>query len=62
LIEKETKQGRKFYYCFVDFENAVAATVALQTVQGYRFDWRDSKGLRIAYGKPTEYIKKRSHR
>ena len=33
LIIKEAKSGRKFFYCFVDFENSVQATIALQSLQ-----------------------------
>ena len=33
LIVKESKNGRKFYYCFVDFENSVQASIAMQTLQ-----------------------------
>lgn len=33
LISKETKSGRKYYYCFVDFENSVQASICMQTLQ-----------------------------
>ena len=33
LIKKETKSGRQFYLCFVDFENPLQATIALHTLQ-----------------------------
>lgn len=33
LIIKEAKSGRKFFYCFVDFENAMQATIVLQSLQ-----------------------------
>jgi len=49
LIKKEAKSGRKFYFCFVDFENPLQATIALQTLQGYRFDKNDKAGLKISY-------------
>jgi RNA recognition motif. (a.k.a. RRM, RBD, or RNP domain) len=57
LIKKETKSGRKFYFCFVDFENAVNATVAKDTLQGYRFSKNDKKGLKISFAHNPEHKK-----
>ena len=33
LIRKETKGGREFYFCFVDFENSLQSTIAMNTLQ-----------------------------
>ena len=33
LIIKEAKSGRKFYYCFVDFETPVQSSIVLQSLQ-----------------------------
>ena len=33
LIKKEAKGGRKFYFCFVDFDSALQSTIALETLQ-----------------------------
>jgi len=33
LIHKEAENGRRFYYCFVDFENPIQSTICLQTLQ-----------------------------
>ena len=51
--------GKKFFYCFVDFENKLQSTIALQTLQGYKFSWKDRRGLKISYGTPTSVVKKR---
>ena len=32
LLLKENKIGKKFYYCFVDFENKIQSTIAMQTL------------------------------
>jgi len=71
LIKKEGKNGRKFYFCFVDFETSLQAAIALQTLQGYRFDKNDKVGLRISFahhaqedsGPPhkLKIIKRRDH-
>ncbi len=60
LIPKTSKNGRKYFFCFVDFENEVQATIAMQTLQGYRFHWKDTKGLQISYAVPTSQVKKRN--
>ena len=57
LIPKTSKNDRKYFFCFVDFENKLQATIALQTLQGYRFHYRDIKGLKINYATPTSVIK-----
>lgn len=62
LIKKETKSGRQFYFCFVDFENSYQSTIAINTLQGYRFDKNDSKGLKISYAfHAPDTIKKSSN-
>ena len=33
LIRKKTLSGREFYFCFVDFDNSLQASIALSTVQ-----------------------------
>jgi len=35
--------------CFVDFENNLQSTIAMNTLQGYRFDKHDKIGLKISY-------------
>jgi len=32
LIKKKSDTGREFYYCFIDFENSLQATIALKTL------------------------------
>jgi hypothetical protein len=59
LIPKTSKNGRKYFFCFVDFENEVQATVALSTLQGYRFHWKDNKGLKLSFATPTSQVKTR---
>lgn len=59
LISKEAKNGRKFYYCFVDFDSSIHASIALQSLQGYRFHKKDKKGLKISYATPTNLVLKR---
>lgn len=49
LIPKTANNNRNYYLCFVDFENALQATIAMSTLQGYRFDKSDKVGLKISY-------------
>ena len=58
LIPKTTKTGRKYFFCFVDFEDKAQATIAMQTLQDYRFYWKDPKGLKLCYANPTNQIKR----
>ena len=53
LIFKELN-GRKFFWCFVDFDNEVNATIAMQSQKGYRFHKRDQSPLKFAYGTTTK--------
>ncbi|EAR96963.4 RNA recognition motif protein (macronuclear) [Tetrahymena thermophila SB210] len=58
LIRKRTQAGREFYFCFVDFESALQSTIALRTLQGYRFDKKDTQGLKISYANEPHQPKK----
>jgi len=51
LIKKTTPTGREFFLCFVDFENVLQSTIAMNTLQDYRFDKNDKRGLKISYAK-----------
>ena len=41
LVKKE-KNGRLMNLCFVDFENILQSTICIATLQGYKFDKKDS--------------------
>lgn len=44
--------GKNLYLCFVEFDNAHQATVAMHQLQGYRLDKNTSDpGLKIVYAK-----------
>lgn len=58
LIPKKTKSGREFFLCFVDFENSLQSTIALNTLQEYRFSKKDKKGLKISYASEPREKKK----
>jgi hypothetical protein len=60
LIQKTSKSDRKFFFCFVDFENKTQATICMHTLQGYRFHHKDPVGLKINYATPTSGM--RHHR
>jgi len=49
LIPKTANNNRQYYLCFVDFETSLQATIAMSTLQGYRFDKSDKVGLKISY-------------
>ncbi|KAM3128926.1 hypothetical protein pb186bvf_018983 [Paramecium bursaria] len=49
LIKKQTQKGREYFLCFVDFEDAQYAAIAMQTIQGYHFDKSDKVGLKISF-------------
>jgi len=57
LISKKTREGRKFFFCFVDFENKKQASIVLHTLQGYKFHNKDPSGVRISFATPTNQIK-----
>lgn len=54
LIKKTTPTGREFFLCFVDFENVLQSTIAMNTLQDYRFDKNDKRGLKISYAKESK--------
>ncbi len=56
LIKKISQSGREFYFCFVDFENSLQSTIAMDTVQNYRFHKNDKSGLKITFAnEPKDY-------
>lgn len=57
LIPKKTHQGRKYFFCFVDFEKVDQACIAKDTLQGYKFHNKDLSGVRISFATPTNVIK-----
>ena len=60
LLLKESKSsGRKFYYCFVDFETNIQASICMSTLQGYKFHYKDVRGIKISYATPTDVVRKR---
>ena len=59
LIPKTSKNDRKYFFCFVDFENHIQASVTMQTLQGYRFHYRDVKGLKINFATPSGIIRQK---
>lgn len=50
--------GREYLLCFVDFENVLQSTIALNTLQDYRFDKHDKQGLKISFAKDFKDISK----
>ena len=44
--------------CFVDFENVLQSTIALNTLQDYRFDKHDKAGLKISFAKDFKEVVK----
>jgi outer membrane receptor for ferrienterochelin and colicin len=65
LIRKTANNNREYFLCFVDFENSIQASIAMTTLQGYRFDKHDKVGLKISYAnesKDTTRDKKRRDR
>jgi RNA recognition motif-containing protein len=32
LIRKEARNGRQFYFCFVDFDSKISSTIAMETL------------------------------
>ena len=58
LIKKTTMSGREYLLCFVDFENVLQSTIALNTLQDYRFDKHDKQGLKISFAKDFKEIGK----
>jgi len=55
MIPRESsKSGSKLFLCFVEFDNAHQATVAMNQLQGYRVDKTvDSPGIRISFSNKT---------
>lgn len=54
LVRKEGKRdGDQFVLCFVDFLDPKSASIALEALQGYKFDEtdRDSHSLRLQYSR-----------
>jgi hypothetical protein len=62
LIKKTTSTGREYLLCFVDFENVLQSTVALGTLQDYRFDKHDKEGLKISYAKDFKDVSREKDR
>lgn len=58
LIPKVNKNGKKFFFCFVDFDDKIHASIARDTLQSYHFSPKDSKGVRINYATPTNQVKR----
>ena len=58
LIKKTTMSGRDYLLCFVDFENVLQSTIALNTLQDYRFDKHDKSALKISYAKDFKDVSK----
>lgn len=41
----------------MDFESALASTIAMETLQNYRFDKNDRNGLKITFANDPKPIK-----
>jgi hypothetical protein len=54
LIRKTANNNREYFLCFVDFENSIQASIAMNTLQGYRFDKHDKVGLKISYANESK--------
>ena len=59
LLPRETKTGKKIFFCFVDFDTVEQASVAMHTLQGYRYHWKDKRGLKVSYATPTCDLRRR---
>lgn len=57
LIQKTANNNRQYFLCFVDFETSLQATIAMTTLQGYRFDKNDKVGLKISYANDPKELK-----
>ena len=57
LIRKTTSSNREYFLCFVDFENHVQASIAMHTLQGYRFDKYDKAGLKISFANESKEMR-----
>jgi len=55
ILPKESKQhpNRTYNLCFVEFDHKYQATMAMHTLQGYKMDKNDTKGLSISYAKTS---------
>jgi len=53
VLRKEAKQNptRVYNLCFVEFDSKYQATLAMNSLNGYRMDKNDVKGLKISYAK-----------
>jgi RNA recognition motif-containing protein len=62
LLQKESKQypNRTYLLCFVEFDNKLQASLAMQALQGYRMDKNDTKGLHISYAKTDRKERRRA--
>lgn len=64
ILVKESKQfpSRTHHLCFVEFDNKLQATLAMNHLQGYRFDPKvDSKGLSVSYARTERKEKRKPH-
>ena len=52
----EERKSRR--HGFVDFENVLQSTIALNTLQDYRFEKHDKSGLKISYAKDFKDVSK----
>ena len=50
--------GREYLLCFIDFENVLQSSIALNTLHDYRFDKHDKQGLKISYAKDFKEVSK----
>jgi len=62
ILQKESKQnpGRTYQLCFVEFNNRYQATTAMHSLQGYRMEVNDTKGIHISYAKTDRKDKKKT--
>lgn len=54
MVARESSKmpGKNLYLCFVEFDNAHQATVAMHQLQGYRLEKNSSEpGVKIVYAK-----------
>eukprot|EP01117_Protostelium_nocturnum_P010132 TRINITY_DN3615_c0_g1_i1.p1 TRINITY_DN3615_c0_g1~~TRINITY_DN3615_c0_g1_i1.p1 ORF type:complete len:301 (+),score=129.44 TRINITY_DN3615_c0_g1_i1:233-1135(+) len=64
ILQKEKQFSttpRTYNLCFVEFDNKHQATLAMNHIQGYRFDKNDSRGINLTYAK-SERKEKRSNK
>eukprot|EP01094_Clydonella_sp_ATCC50884_P019937 TRINITY_DN4009_c0_g2_i1.p1 TRINITY_DN4009_c0_g2~~TRINITY_DN4009_c0_g2_i1.p1 ORF type:complete len:252 (-),score=60.15 TRINITY_DN4009_c0_g2_i1:132-821(-) len=53
ILVKQSKQhpSLTFLLCFVEFDTCYQSTIAMHSLQGYRIDQNDTKGLTISYAR-----------